>query len=206
MPSQSPRPVALFAIVLPQTVVLAPRPAFAPVTGSLFSVEESCARHRFLSIKPHSPARVAGVVGRCENILLHRPVRRRALRCPSRATVPGIPRQAYCRRRPPRPRSASEVQPHGALSSRRAREHRINGRSARTTHGILSYAATLFVDWFVVAPTISGADPLSSNPAPNHSWIRMILLGLFMAAVDLAGVAAVLSGISAAWAHLASPP
>ncbi len=71
---------------------------------------------------------------------------------------------------------------------------------------ILSYPATLFVDWFVVGPTVPGADPLPSNPTPDYPWIWKILLGLFMAAVLLAGVAAVLYGINAAWAHLASPP
>lgn len=71
---------------------------------------------------------------------------------------------------------------------------------------ILAYPVTLFVDWFVVGPTVPGADPLPSSPTPDYPWIWRILLGLFMAVVILAGVAAVLYGIDAAWAHLASPP
>jgi uncharacterized membrane protein len=71
---------------------------------------------------------------------------------------------------------------------------------------ILSYPATLFLDWFVVGPSVPGADPLPSPPVPNYPWIWRILLGLFLIAVVLAGVAAVLYGINAAWSHLASPP
>ncbi len=71
---------------------------------------------------------------------------------------------------------------------------------------ILSYPVTLFIDWFVVGPTAPGTDPLPSPPTPNYPWIWRILLGMFMLSVVLAGVAAVLYGINAAWAHLASPP
>jgi len=71
---------------------------------------------------------------------------------------------------------------------------------------ILSYPATLFLDWFVVGPSNPGADPLPSTPTPNYPWIWRILLGLFFVVVILAGIAAVLYGIDAAWAHLASPP
>ncbi len=71
---------------------------------------------------------------------------------------------------------------------------------------ILSYPTTLFLDWFIVGPTVPGTDPLPSPSTPNYPWIWRVLLGLFMIAVVLAGVAAVLYGISAAWAHLASPP
>jgi uncharacterized membrane protein len=71
---------------------------------------------------------------------------------------------------------------------------------------ILSYPATLYLDWFVVGPSVPSVDPLPSPPAPAYPWIWRVLLGLFMAAVVLAGVAAVLYGINAAWAHLASPP
>ena len=71
---------------------------------------------------------------------------------------------------------------------------------------IMSYPATLFVDWFVVGPSVPGADPLPSPPTPNYPWIWRILLGLFLLAVILAGLAAVFYGIDAAWGHLASPP
>jgi uncharacterized membrane protein len=71
---------------------------------------------------------------------------------------------------------------------------------------ILSYPATLFVDWFVVGPTVPGADPLPSPPMPNYPWIWRVLLSGFMLLIVLAGVAAVFYGIDAAWAHLASPP
>jgi uncharacterized membrane protein len=69
-----------------------------------------------------------------------------------------------------------------------------------------SYPATLYIDWFVVGPTNPGADPLPSDPTPQFPKMWMILLGLFMFIVVLAGVAAVLYGINTAWSHLASPP
>jgi uncharacterized membrane protein len=71
---------------------------------------------------------------------------------------------------------------------------------------IIAYPATLFIDWFIVGPQIPGADPLPSPPTPNYPWIWRILLGLFMAAVFLAGLAAVLYGIDIVWSHLAAPP
>jgi putative membrane protein len=71
---------------------------------------------------------------------------------------------------------------------------------------ILVYPATLFIDWFVVGPQVPGADPLPSPPTPNYPWIWRVLLGLFLLAVVLAGVAAVLYGINIVWSHLASAP
>ena len=71
---------------------------------------------------------------------------------------------------------------------------------------IMSYPVTLFVDWFIVGPATPGADPLPSAPFPRYPWLWNVLLGLFLLAVVLAGVAAVEYGINAAWAHLASPP
>lgn len=72
--------------------------------------------------------------------------------------------------------------------------------------GILSYPATLFVDWFVVGPAVPGADPLPSDPKPRYPAMWTILLGLFMLVVVLAGVAALIYGFNTAWAHLGSPP
>jgi uncharacterized membrane protein len=71
---------------------------------------------------------------------------------------------------------------------------------------ILSYPVTLFVDWFIVGPTTPGAAPLPSEPTPKYPRMWMGLIGLFMAVVFLAGLAAVLYGISSAWAHLGAPP
>lgn len=71
---------------------------------------------------------------------------------------------------------------------------------------IITYPATLFVDWFVVGPQVSGADPMPSTSTPDYPWLWRVLLGLFMLAVILAGVAAVLYGINIVWSHLAAPP
>ncbi|MGD0249676.1 MAG: DUF981 family protein [Thermoplasmata archaeon] len=71
---------------------------------------------------------------------------------------------------------------------------------------ILSYPVTLFVDWFVVGPQVPGADPLPSAPHPTYPKVWIALIGLFMAVVFLAGLAAVLYGISTAWAHIGAPP
>jgi len=71
---------------------------------------------------------------------------------------------------------------------------------------VMSYPATLYADWFVVGPAHPGADPLPSPPTPNYPWLWRVLLGMFLAAVVLAGIAAVFYGVDAAWAHLASPP
>jgi putative membrane protein len=74
------------------------------------------------------------------------------------------------------------------------------------TVAILSYPATLFVDWFVVGPASPGSDPLPSPPIPNYPWIWRILLSAFLLVVFLAGLAAVGYGIETTWGHLASPP
>jgi uncharacterized membrane protein len=71
---------------------------------------------------------------------------------------------------------------------------------------IMAYPATLFVDWFVVGPTSARASPLPSNPTPDYPWLWRILIGMFLLAVVLAGVAAIFYGFDAAWAHLAAPP
>jgi len=71
---------------------------------------------------------------------------------------------------------------------------------------ILSYPVTLFVDWFVVGPTTPGADPLPTEPRPKYPKMWAAFLGLFLLVVFLAGLAAVLYGISSAWAHIGAPP
>ncbi len=71
---------------------------------------------------------------------------------------------------------------------------------------ILSYPATLYIDWFVVGPSAPGADPLPSDPAPRYPKMWTALLGLFLLVVVLAGIAALFYGFDTAWAHLASPP
>ena len=68
------------------------------------------------------------------------------------------------------------------------------------------YPMTLFVDWFVVGPTVPGADPLPSNPTPDFPWIWRILVAGFLIIVILAGIAAVGYGINVAWGHLSGPP
>jgi uncharacterized membrane protein len=71
---------------------------------------------------------------------------------------------------------------------------------------ILSYPATLYVDWFVQGPTIPGADPLPADAVAKYSMGWNLLLGLFLLVVVLAGIAALFYGFDAAWAHLAAPP
>ncbi|MGI0070600.1 MAG: DUF981 family protein [Thermoplasmata archaeon] len=71
---------------------------------------------------------------------------------------------------------------------------------------VLSYPATLFIDWFVVGPVVPGADPLPSDPTPRYPKLWTSLLGLFLLLVVLAGIAALFYGFDTAWAHLASPP
>ncbi|HTZ61332.1 MAG TPA: DUF981 family protein [Thermoplasmata archaeon] len=71
---------------------------------------------------------------------------------------------------------------------------------------ILAFPATLFIDWFIVGPTNAKASPLPSKDVPDYPWLWRILVGLFLVAVVLAGIAAVSYGFTAAWAHLASPP
>ncbi len=72
--------------------------------------------------------------------------------------------------------------------------------------GILSYPATLYLDWFVVGPEYKNVDPVPSDPTPRYPWMWTALLGLFMLVVVLAGVAVLLYGFNTAWAHLGSPP
>jgi uncharacterized membrane protein len=73
---------------------------------------------------------------------------------------------------------------------------------------IFSYPATLFVDWFVVGPTKPESSPLASDPTPRaqYRWMWIILLGIFLGVVVLAGIAAVWYGFDIGWAHLAAPP
>jgi len=71
---------------------------------------------------------------------------------------------------------------------------------------ILAYPATLFVDWFVTGPTNPRSSPLPSEENPRYPWLWRVLVVLFLVAVVLAGIAAVVYGFTAAWAHLANPP
>ncbi len=71
---------------------------------------------------------------------------------------------------------------------------------------VLSYPVTLFLDWFVVGPSVPGADPLPTDPTPRYPKMWTLFLGLFLLVVVLAGIAALAYGFSSAWAHLASPP
>jgi len=73
---------------------------------------------------------------------------------------------------------------------------------------ILSYPATLYVDWFVQGPTHPEASPLASEakPRPQYRWMWTGLLGFFLLVVVLAGIAAVWYGFDIGWAHLAAPP
>lgn len=72
--------------------------------------------------------------------------------------------------------------------------------------GILAYPATLFVDWFITGPQNARSSPLPSPATPNYPMLWRVLVSLFLISVVLAGIAAVVYGFTAAWAHLASPP
>jgi uncharacterized membrane protein len=71
---------------------------------------------------------------------------------------------------------------------------------------VLSYPATLYLDWFVVGPDHPEASPLASPPTPRYPVLWNVVLGLFLVVVVLAGIAALFYGFNTAWAHLASPP
>jgi putative membrane protein len=71
---------------------------------------------------------------------------------------------------------------------------------------VLSYPVTLYLDWFVVGPSVPGVDPLPSDPTPRYPKMWTLLLALFLAVVVLAGIAALFYGFDTAWAHLANPP
>ncbi|HTT73233.1 MAG TPA: DUF981 family protein [Thermoplasmata archaeon] len=71
---------------------------------------------------------------------------------------------------------------------------------------IMAYPATLFIDWFIVGPQLPSVQPLPSGPKPDNPRMWMVLLGLFLLIVVLAGVAAVIYGFTSVWAHLGSPP
>jgi uncharacterized membrane protein len=67
---------------------------------------------------------------------------------------------------------------------------------------ILSYGATLFVDWFVIGPKSPAAQPMASDAKPAYPMLWNGTLGLFLLAIALAGVASMLYGFDAAWSHL----
>ncbi len=71
---------------------------------------------------------------------------------------------------------------------------------------VLSYPATLYLDWFVVGPTQADAAPLASEATPRYPALWNVLLGVFLLVVVLAGIAALFYGFDTAWAHLAAPP
>jgi putative membrane protein len=71
---------------------------------------------------------------------------------------------------------------------------------------VLSYPVTLYLDWFVVGPAVPGVDPMPSDPIPRYPKMWTLFLGLFLAMVVLAGIAALFYGFDTAWAHLGSPP
>jgi len=71
---------------------------------------------------------------------------------------------------------------------------------------VLSYPATLFVDWFVVGPQVPNVDPLPTDPKPRYPLMWTLLIALFLIVVLLAGIAALFYGFDTAWAHLAAPP
>jgi putative membrane protein len=71
---------------------------------------------------------------------------------------------------------------------------------------VLSYPVTLYLDWFVVGPSVVGVAPLPSDSTPRYHGMWTLFLGLFLLVVILAGIAALFYGFDTAWAHLASPP
>jgi len=71
---------------------------------------------------------------------------------------------------------------------------------------VASYPVTLYLDWFVVGPTVPGVAPLPTDPTPRYPKMWWVFLGGFLLLAVLAGIAALWYGFDAAWAHLASPP
>ena len=71
---------------------------------------------------------------------------------------------------------------------------------------IMSYPATLYVDWFVTGRQNSALQPIASAGSPTSPRLWAALLGVFFVIVLLAGLAVAAYGLSAAWGHLESPP
>jgi uncharacterized membrane protein len=71
---------------------------------------------------------------------------------------------------------------------------------------VLSFPVTLYVDWFVVGPSVPGVGLIPSADAPANPKLWTLILVVFLAVVVLSGIAALFYGFDSAWAHLASPP
>lgn len=71
---------------------------------------------------------------------------------------------------------------------------------------IMTYPATLYVDWFVTGRQNATVQPIASAASPTSPRLWTTLLGVFMVLVILAGLAAAAYGLAAAWGHLESPP
>ena len=72
--------------------------------------------------------------------------------------------------------------------------------------GVASYPVTLYIDTFVIGPSVPGVDPVPSEPKPKYRLYWNLFVGIFLLFVVLAGIAALWYGFDAAWGHLAAPP
>ena len=63
---------------------------------------------------------------------------------------------------------------------------------------ILSYPATLFVDWFAAVPDPPDPTPMPAGATPEYPALWTGLLGLFLVVAVLAGMAAIAYGFTAA--------
>lgn len=71
---------------------------------------------------------------------------------------------------------------------------------------IMSFPATLYLDWFVTGPKTPATGPVVSGPRPEMPRMWYGILIVFLVIVALAGIAAIAYGFTTAWAHLEHAP
>jgi len=71
---------------------------------------------------------------------------------------------------------------------------------------ILSFPVTLYIDFFVVAPSTPDVAPMSPEIAARYPKVWLGFNAFFLIVLVLAGIAAIIYGFNTIWAHLGAPP